>query len=1367
LLFGHLNKNQAMPRVTDVNDRKVQEWLRLTAALFELGIQLRPIVTQILTQRFLPAVLAEAKKYDVYFPAVDAGLVVYIVNKNPSLPLAPARSEWHASEEAKALWWEVQTRNGGTSFFVHKDDLKPNWSEQEQKQLIREAIKAARDDVFSTSHTDSKLSEKINSAQKERTKQVLQYLERNHGFQLQQSQQPGLPTPRDTLYNKQDLVCRLWAEIVLSRHASSGSKGLNSLSTAWKNCDMSLWGSSDASRGVWEMAKVFLPQLSPNRDYCLSKVSAEDLSTDLLLKLLQQMQGDAFGELDKKSKKCLVRASGVRNTRYGHAAHPCLEKEDAKQYINELIAVLEQLTHLTQWIPATMLEQSIAKLKAVQTQDMSLEELQNLRDAAEYEKQLLQAEHPAAENKNQLLQAELDSIKTLRDTYEQRWRQQRTLITDLNQLESVPSASTSLSESTEGHRLRNKAGENKKERNQLRAQLREKDAQLLEQMGFRRLDQLYLKHEGKQMSRKNRDKFANLQRKYPSWKPPSLSSTGASDTESAAKAPDRSASSKSNHKYRELQAKLKAVHDRKQLERKIRQLEGNPNRTKLQSVELSARKQQLEELNKEFPESEVSDLPPWTGLPEQPVVPESTQAQANIALPDRSTLRDREDVPLLYPGDTLSGYLSYYVVEKVDHGGQGHIYKAYYEAIEVEGKKKCYNVAIKQQRRRRSDIASEAEVYFKLNPAESTHVSLLFDAVNHPLRSEIPLLITEWAEQGSLKAWLQTKRGCAVFDCSLLADKNFFCNDCQVVHYCTHDHQVQHWNSHKRECKSAQVHGMQVGLAILIQVANGLTSLHTHEAKIVHQDLKPANVLLYEYSPDFELAVPVVKVADFGLCRTQEDDMGTDSKGLLTGRAGGTREYMAPDQARQYAQQLERKIAPGSENASSKLFWDLWAFGLLVVEVTAILTGRRGLLQQMEGYCERTGSDLSNAFGEVRGGLKTANASVAKAVASMKERASQIVQAMSVDTKHPLASTWNALVTIVTHCFRSRLMSSDCVRMLTDAYNQLDPDSCFPSVIRLSSPQYQRAVRMYQAYSPREHQATFEARVLNEYLSARDLLRRQVCEDLKQESSTPIERLLVIAQNLLEEKTSTRWLPSLLDMVCAYGGQWPMQTSESEPAGLGKVVIQLHMLWLRSTDKELCSRRLGTGKDVFGPLYILCSRGASGAIQQALSIAQAQGRASALVNCTYPHLGETSLHFASFHGHGSVVSQLLELKANVNHARSDGCTSLLCASRNGHDSVVGQLLESKASVDRASIDGVTSLHVASQNGHDSVVGQLLESNANVNHAATDGTTSLCIASQNGHDSIVGQLLESKANVDHASPDISDKPLCSTFRPACL
>jgi hypothetical protein len=514
------DRRHASSRETDVNDSNLQEFSRLTAALIELGIQLRPIVTQILTQRFLPAVLAEAKEYDVYFPAVAAGLVVSIVNKNPSLPPVPAssliaarrrvwqNSEWHASGEAAALWWEVQPWGGGTSFFVHKDALQPNWHEEEEKQRIDAAKQATITRVRAKLVTDLKFNERIRLAVEECKKQVIQELEHEHGFQLRQAVPLGLPTPRDTLYNKEDLVCRLWAEIVLSRHASSDSKGLNSLCTAWNNCNMSLWGSfSDASRGVWEMAKVFLPQLSPTRDYCLSKVSADDLSTDLLLKLLQEMQTDAF-ELGNDSKKCLLRASAVRNTRYGHAAQPCLEAKDVKEYINQLIAVLELPNLRTQWTPPMILEQSIAELKAVQARDMTLhssEDLLLLRDAAV------------------------------------------------------------------------------------------------------------------RLNREVQDEFTTLQRRCPSWKAHSLSSAGASDTEisslsAPAKAPDnKSASSKSNHKYRKLQAKLDAVHQRMPLERRIRELEGNPNRTKQQSAELSARNQQLEELNKEFPESEVSDLPPWTG----------------------------------------------------------------------------------------------------------------------------------------------------------------------------------------------------------------------------------------------------------------------------------------------------------------------------------------------------------------------------------------------------------------------------------------------------------------------------------------------------------------------------------------------------------------------------------------------------------------------------------------------------------------------------------------------------------------------------------------------------------------------------------
>lgn len=73
-------------------------------------------------------------------------------------------------------------------------------------------------------------------------------------------------------------------------------------------------------------------------------------------------------------------------------------------------------------------------------------------------------------------------------------------------------------------------------------------------------------------------------------------------------------------------------------------------------------------------------------------------------------------------------------------------------------------------------------------------------------------------------------------------------------------------------------------LHILIVVSRALD--HAHELKMIHRDVKPDNILITKKG--------VLKVADLGLAKAQDDDMSLTK----TGTGAGTPIYMAPEQAR-------------------------------------------------------------------------------------------------------------------------------------------------------------------------------------------------------------------------------------------------------------------------------------------------------------------------------------------------------------------------------------------------------------------------------------------------------------------------------------
>lgn len=79
---------------------------------------------------------------------------------------------------------------------------------------------------------------------------------------------------------------------------------------------------------------------------------------------------------------------------------------------------------------------------------------------------------------------------------------------------------------------------------------------------------------------------------------------------------------------------------------------------------------------------------------------------------------------------------------------------------------------------------------------------------------------------------------------------------------------------------------LSIGDSLHIVLACAHALQHAHELKLVHRDMKPDNVLMTKKG--------VIKVADLGLAKATDDDLGLTK----TGTGAGTPFYMAPEQAR-------------------------------------------------------------------------------------------------------------------------------------------------------------------------------------------------------------------------------------------------------------------------------------------------------------------------------------------------------------------------------------------------------------------------------------------------------------------------------------
>jgi serine/threonine protein kinase len=123
----------------------------------------------------------------------------------------------------------------------------------------------------------------------------------------------------------------------------------------------------------------------------------------------------------------------------------------------------------------------------------------------------------------------------------------------------------------------------------------------------------------------------------------------------------------------------------------------------------------------------------------------------------------------------------------------------------------------------------------------------------------------------------------------------------------------------------SRAYGTEEVIDIAIQIAQGLEAAH-HQG-VVHQDMKPDNVLIS--------AKGEVKVTDFGLARARiaaepQFTLGNESYRKVT-YLGGTFAYFSPEQGRCHAERL----AKVSKDRQTKLtsLTDIWSWGASILEL--------------------------------------------------------------------------------------------------------------------------------------------------------------------------------------------------------------------------------------------------------------------------------------------------------------------------------------------------------------------------------------------------------------------------------------------------
>ena len=198
----------------------------------------------------------------------------------------------------------------------------------------------------------------------------------------------------------------------------------------------------------------------------------------------------------------------------------------------------------------------------------------------------------------------------------------------------------------------------------------------------------------------------------------------------------------------------------------------------------------------------------------------------------------------------------YEVVEAHEGGGMGVVYRVRHLEWGTDLAVKCPRAELFDTAAQRDRFISEAEIWVSLGLHPNVcgcHYVRILDGV--------PRVFAEYVAGGSLAEWI--------------ADRRLYSGEESAV--------------------------LSRVLDIAIQMAWGLEHAHAHqEGGLVHQDVKPANVLL-DVSPDGELTA---KVTDFGLAKARgvaasaAGHDATDASVLVT-VGGMTLAYASPEQADQ------------------------------------------------------------------------------------------------------------------------------------------------------------------------------------------------------------------------------------------------------------------------------------------------------------------------------------------------------------------------------------------------------------------------------------------------------------------------------------
>ncbi len=94
--------------------------------------------------------------------------------------------------------------------------------------------------------------------------------------------------------------------------------------------------------------------------------------------------------------------------------------------------------------------------------------------------------------------------------------------------------------------------------------------------------------------------------------------------------------------------------------------------------------------------------------------------------------------------------------------------------------------------------------------------------------------------------------------------------------------------------------GLRSRLEVFVPICQAIQ--HAHQKGIIHGDIKPCNVLVTIYD-----GVAVPKVIDFGIAKTMQDSLTNRTMHPQAGAVMGTLEYMSPEQASSFGEDIDTR----------------------------------------------------------------------------------------------------------------------------------------------------------------------------------------------------------------------------------------------------------------------------------------------------------------------------------------------------------------------------------------------------------------------------------------------------------------------------